>query len=294
MRAFTALVNPVSGGGKAAERWAPLAAAISAAGADVRVELTRSREHAVDLAAAAADADRIAVAVGGDGLVRDVAEGVTMAGAVRGAPAAMGIVPAGRGNDLARGLGLPSAPDALAQLLLTAEPRPMDVIELGSTIVPGNVYCGIDSVANSIINDNRRIPGALLYRIAPLRAIVTWRPAEFTLTLDGAVRTVRAHSVVVGNSGWYGRGLHIVPSARIDDGLLDVLIVGDGPRSAIASFMQQAKSGAHVHRPEVQVVQAREVRIEADRPVPVCGDGENLTVTPAQLRLRPAAVTVVA
>jgi YegS/Rv2252/BmrU family lipid kinase len=286
MRAFTALVNPISGGGEAAQKWAPLASAITLAGADVRVELTRSREHAVDLATQAASDGRVVVAVGGDGLVRDVAEGAVHAGP----ESIMGIVPAGRGNDLARVLGLPAAPDALAGVLLQAEPRPMDVVDLDGIIVPGNVYCGIDSTANALLNANRWIPGALLYRIAPVQAVLRWHAAEFTLTLDGVTRTVRAHSVVVGNSGGYGRGLRIVPSADPFDGHLDVLIVKDGPRRAIVSFMNAAKRGTHVNRPEVEVVTAREVRIEADRPLPVAGDGEDLGQTPASVRIRPAAL----
>jgi YegS/Rv2252/BmrU family lipid kinase len=288
MRAFTALVNPISGGGRAAERWAPLAGRLSTAGADVRVELTRGREHAVEAARTAADEGRVVVAVGGDGLVRDVAEGVvTTAGT-------MAIVPAGRGNDLARTLRLPTSTDGLADLLLTAEPRPLDVIDLDGTIVVGNVYCGIDSVSNAIINANRRIPAKLVYRLAPVRAILTWHAPTFTVTLDGDVRTLKAHSVVVANSGAYGHGLRIVPSAVLDDGRLDVLLVGDGPRRAVVSFMRAAQRGTHVSRAEVEVVRAREVTIAADRSLPVCGDGEELGTLPATMRIRAAALPLLA
>jgi YegS/Rv2252/BmrU family lipid kinase len=280
VRSFTALVNPISGGGKAAEKWAPLAARISAAGADVRVELTRSREHAVESARAAAAEGRVVVAVGGDGLVRDVAEGVA---AARGT---MAIVPAGRGNDLARVLGFPTDVTGLADLLLEGADAPCDVIEMGDTIVIGNVYCGIDSVSNAIINRNRRLPAKLVYRLAPVRAIVTWRAPRFTLTVDGVQSSVRAHMVVVGNSGAYGHGLRIVPSARVDDGHLDVLVVGDGPKRAIASFMREAQHGTHVDRAEVSVRTAREITIAADRDVPVCGDGEELASLPVSLRIR--------
>jgi YegS/Rv2252/BmrU family lipid kinase len=286
VRAFTALVNPISGGGKAAEKWAPLAGAIAKAGADVRVELTLGREHAVQTATAAAAEGRVVVAVGGDGLVRDAAEGCVAAGP----SSVMGIVPAGRGNDLARALQLPTGADGLAKVLLHGEPRAMDVIDLDGTIVPGNVYCGIDSVANSLLNTNRWIPGSVLYRLAPVQAIVTWRPARFALTLDGVAHEVTGHSVVVGNSGAYGRGLRIVPSADPFDHRLDVLIVKDGPRRDIVSFMGEAKKGAHVHRENVEVMTAQEVTIAADRELPVCGDGENLAVTPARARLVPGAL----
>ena len=288
MRAFTALVNPISGGGRAAERWAPLAGAIAKAGADVRVELTRGREHAVQAATAAALDGRVVVAVGGDGLVRDTADGCVAAGP----SSVMGIVPAGRGNDLARALNLPTAADALADVLVHGPARAMDVIDLDGTIVPGNVYCGIDSVANSLLNTNRWIPGALLYRLAPVQAILKWRAARFTLTVDGVAREVVGHSVVVGNSGAYGRGLRIVPSADPFDGRLDVLLVKDGPKRDIVSFMNEAKKGTHVRRDNVEVITAHEVVITADRELPVCGDGENLTVTPAGARIVPGALNV--
>ena len=288
MRAFTALVNPISGGGRAADTWAPLAARVSAAGCDVRVELTRGREHAVASARLAAAEGRIVVAVGGDGLVRDVAEGVVAASGT------MAIVPAGRGNDLARALGLPPDGSGLAELLLHARTRTLDVIDMNGTIVAGNVYCGIDSVSNAIINRNRRLPAKLVYRLAPVRAIMTWRPPTFTLTIDGVTRTVQAHMIVVGNSGAYGHGLRIVPSAVMDDGHLNVLIVGAGPKRAVASFMREAQRGTHVNRPEVEVVPAHEVTIDADRALPVCGDGEEFGAVPVSLRIRPAALNVLA
>ena len=287
MREFTALVNPISGGGNAAQKWAALGARISATGADVRVEFTRSAEHAVELARAAAAEKRTVVAVGGDGLVRDVANGVA------GTGASMAIVPAGRGNDLARSLGIPADVDGLTRYLLHAEAKPTDVIDAGSTIVPGNVYAGIDSVANELINSNRRLPGIVAYRLAPLRAIATWQAPTFTLTVDGATRRVRAHSIVIANSGSYGHGLRIVPSARVDDGLLDVLIVGDGPRRAIGAFMRAAKQGTHVQRPEVEVLTAREVSIDADRPLPLYADGDLLHTLPGTVRVRPAHLSLI-
>jgi diacylglycerol kinase (ATP) len=286
VRTFTALVNPVSGGGTAAQKWAPLAARLAAAGADVRVELTRSRTHAVEAAAGASADGRVVVAVGGDGLVRDVAQGVVASGGT------MGIVPAGRGNDLARRLGLPGDVAGLAALLLQGAGRPTDVIALGDTIVVGNVYCGIDSVANAIINANRRVPALLVYRVAPLRAVLSWRAPTFTLTVDGRDERVAAHIIVVGNSGQYGHGLRIVPSAEVDDGRLDVLVVGAGPKRDIAAFMRAAQRGTHVRRPDVRVLPGREITLDADRPVPVCGDGEYLAELPVTLRVRPGALNL--
>jgi len=289
MRSFTAIVNPVSGGGHAARHWAPIAQLIGDAGATVHQEITRSREHAINLAmAAAADGDVI-VAVGGDGLVRDVA-----GAAVASRGTLLGIVPAGRGNDLARALRLPTTNYGLAALLLDGPAKTIDVLDINGTIVPGNVYAGIDSMANRIINSSHWIPSALLYRLAPIRAIATWKAATYTICADGVPTTVRAHMVVLANSGAYGHGLQIVPSAKLDDGLLDVLIVGDAPRRAVVSFMREAKHGTHVNRAEVSMSTAREVTLSADRPLPVCGDGDELAHLPATVRLRPGALQILA
>jgi diacylglycerol kinase (ATP) len=288
MRSFTALVNPISGGGRAAKCWAPLAGRIGNAGASVRVEITRSRDHAIELAmAAAADGD-VVVAVGGDGLVRDIAGVAVAAGGI------LGIVPAGRGNDLAHALRLPATVDGLARLLLEGPAKTIDVLDINGTIVPGNVYAGIDSVANRIINDSRWMPGALLYRLAPIRAIATWKAATYTVCADSVTTTVRAHTVVLANSGVYGHGLQIVPPAKLDDGLLDVMIVGDRPRRAVVSFMREAAHGAHINRPDVWMSTAHEVTLSADRPLPVCGDGDELAPLPVTVRLRPGALQILA
>ncbi|EQD85626.1 diacylglycerol/lipid kinase family protein [Saccharopolyspora erythraea] len=288
MRAYTALINPISGGGRAAERCEPIARLLREAGAAVTVCPTRSREHAVALASSAARRGEIVVAVGGDGLVRDAACGVVAGNGT------LGIVPAGRGNDLARTLGLPDGDRELARLLLDATARAIDVLEVGGVVVPGNVYAGIDSMATAVINRNRWLPGALLYRLAPIRAVLTWRPATYTITADGRTRELRGQTVVVANSGSYGHGLRIVPTARLDDGMLDVLVVREGRLHRIASFLRAAKTGAHLDLPEVEVSTAREVALAADRPIPLCADGDEIGTLPATIRVLPASLRVLA
>lgn len=288
MRRFTALVNPISGGGTARARFEPLAARLREAGADVAVLDTRSQEHAVSAATDAAAAGDVVVAVGGDGLVRDVATGVVRSSGT------MAIMPAGRGNDLALGLGLPNDVPSLAELFLHGPIRPIDVLEANGVIVPGNVYTGLDAVATKIINDNRRIPARLLYRVAPVLALARWRAVQFRVEHDAGSSVTRGHMVVVGNSGRYGHGLRIVPSAVLDDGRIDVLTVGAVPKYKVAAFMGEAKTGAHVRRPEVTVTSARRVTVSADRPVPVCADGDQIGDLPVTVTLHAAALNLIA
>ncbi|HIW64280.1 MAG TPA: diacylglycerol kinase family lipid kinase [Candidatus Stackebrandtia excrementipullorum] len=288
MRRFTALVNPVSGGGRAAQVWQPIARRLAHAQVTVKTVTTTGRQHAVDEASAAATRGDVVIAVGGDGLVRDVAGGVKAAAGV------MAIVPAGRGNDLATAMRLPTDAHATVAMLLNAPAMPFDLLEVNGVYAAGNVYIGIDSMATRIINANRWVPARLLYRLGPVAAALTWRTARYTVSRDGTARRFRGHTVVVANSGFYGHGLNIVPPAKVDDGELHVMTVGDMPRRVIASFMSEAKTGAHIRRSRIDVYTARSVTIDADRPVPVCADGDEVTRLPATVTVHRHAVSLIA
>lgn len=285
MRTFTAVVNPKAGG-DASAALLPVAAVLLHAGSAVTTEYSRSMEHAKELAGAAAARGDVVIAVGGDGMVGGIAGTVVDFGGI------LGIVAAGRGNDFARQLGMPAAPDELARLLLDADASPVDVIDVGGAIVLGSVYVGIDSVANAIANRSRFVPHRLVYQAAALRSIVTWRPVRFDVDIDGRRHEFCGYNVVAANSGFYGNGLHIAPDATVDDGLLDVVVVEHMPRRRFAKVMGEVANGIHIQRPEVTVLRGREVRIAADKALPAYGDGEALAELPVTARLRPGALSV--
>lgn len=283
----TALINPISGGGRALKVWRPIADALAAADFPVTEELTRSQHHAVAAAEAAALRGDLVVAVGGDGLVRDVAGGVFPHGG------RMAIVPAGRGNDLARKLELPADSGALASMIAAGNTRRIDVIEAAGRIVLGNVYVGLDSVATEAINNNRWLPGAVVYRVAPVGTILRWHAPTFTLTTPDWTATAAMHQVVVANSGRYGYGLDIVPPARLDSGLLHVLTIGDVPRRHIVSFINKAKTGRHTEEDQVEVRTTTQITLDADRRIPVHADGDYLCELPVTVTIRPSALELV-
>ncbi|TNC40987.1 diacylglycerol/lipid kinase family protein [Mumia zhuanghuii] len=287
-RAFTALVNPISGRRTAERAWESVATLLREAGAEVDTVVTRSARHAAEASTLAAREGRVVVAVGGDGMVRDVAGGVVGEGT-------MAIVPGGRGNDFAHRLGVPDDTEGLASMLLTGRVRDIDVLEADGVVVPGNLYVGVDSRATRIINRLRRVPAIVAYRAGGPLAMLTWRPPSFTITLDDGTRVVRAHSVVAANSGWYGHGLKIVPSAEVDDGLIDVMVVStDGlGRRHMAAYMNEAKSGRHVERAAVEVLRTTSLTLSADAPVPLCMDGDEIGTLPVTVRLRASALRVV-
>jgi len=98
--------------------------------------------------------------------------------------------------------------------------------------------------------------------------------------------------VVAANSGYYGSGRLVAPDARVDDGLLDVVLIREAPRRLFFALMKELRTGAHVHRPQVRVLRGREIRIAADREVPYGADGEVDAVLPVTVRVLPEALRV--
>ncbi|MER7490483.1 YegS/Rv2252/BmrU family lipid kinase [Streptomyces sp. NPDC126497] len=291
MRQFTAVVNPTAGAAAGAAALLALARHLREEGADLRTEYSRSLAHARELARDAGGRGRVVLAVGGDGIVGGVG------GALSGTGAVLGLVPAGRGNDFARALGLPGDPAALARVLLHGKPRRVDTVEVGSaahdrTVVLGGVYAGVDALANRHANRSGLLRGPASYYAGGLRAVTTWRPARYRVTVDGEEHTHTGYTVVAANSGFYGSGRVIAPGARVDDGLLDIVMIGHAPRRLFFALMNELRTGTHVRRPQVRILRGSEIRIEADREIPYGADGEVDAVLPVTLRVLPGALRV--
>jgi diacylglycerol kinase (ATP) len=291
MRQFTAVVNPAAGGSSGTAALLPLARILREAGAQLETRYSRSLEHAREVARQAGERGHIVLAVGGDGMAGCVG------GALSGTDTVFGLVPAGRGNDFARALGLPTDPAALAKVLLDSTPQPIDTIEVESAVhdrtsVLGSVYAGVDAVANRHANTSRLLRGAASYYAGGLRAVMAWRPAEYRITVDGVVHERRGYTVVAANSGFYGFGRHVAPGARLDDGLLDVVVIQHAPKRLFFTMMNELKTGAHLKRPQVELLRGKEIRIEADRDIPYGADGEVDATLPVTVRAQPGELSV--
>ena len=297
MTAYTLLVNPVCGGGSGAVAAESVARALRDAGHDVTVTLTpgvRGTHDLVDRAVARGD---VIVLVGGDGTLSSVAGRVAARGGT------LGIVPAGRGNDFARMLGLPSAPAAAAQVLLSGSPKTVDLLQVTipgcePRVIAGSAYSGLDARAGEIVNAVRWLPVRLQYPYAALHAIATYRPARFRVAVDGDAVEYVGSSVVVANSAFYGNGMKIAPGAVVDDGLLDVVIIEAESRRTLMRSLPKVYQGAHVDLPGVHVRRGRRVEVTASPQVSRGGDGEavgrlpDLAQPPAVVEVLPEALTV--
>jgi YegS/Rv2252/BmrU family lipid kinase len=225
----------------------------------------------------------------GDGLIGQIGGELAETGAT------MALIPAGRGNDLARVLGIPVEPPGAVDLIASGSVREIDVGEVNDRRFLCIASCGFDSDANRIANDTRLVRGNLVYAYAALRALAEWRPARFTLTLDGERTEFTGYSVGAANSKAYGGGMYAAPDAELDDGLLDVVWCRRmGKLRFLATVLPKVFKGTHVENPEVISRRAREVRIEADRPFAVYADGEHLADLPASVRLLPRALRLIA
>ncbi len=281
------IVNPHAGAGRAGRALPTVCAALERLGLEHAVERTRDIEHARELALAAAAAGEMAVAFGGDGLVGAVA------GALRNSGGVLGVLPGGRGNDFARVLRIPLEPVAACQVLATGTVRALDLGQVGEQTFIGIASCGFDSEANRIANETRLVRGNLVYAYGALRALMGWRPARFEVRLDGGeTRTIRGYTVAAANSKAYGGGMMLAPDASLEDGLLDVVIVGEVPKLRFLRLLPTVFKGEHVRQPNVEVLRAREIEVSADRPFTMYADGDPIGQLPVHVRALQGAVQV--
>ena len=302
------VVNPAAGGGRALRTLATATAALDGASARYQVQPSASLAHARELAAAAAQRGEVTVAVGGDGLAG------ALAGAVADAGGVMALIPAGRGNDLARELGLPPGAAAAAAAILDGQQSELDLLGLS---IPGqpeetaalSAYLGLPSVAGEIANRSRLIRGPATYPVAALRALARRRPVSFRVEQTGGpggpVAGIPAgefpgYGVVLANSRFFGGGMQVCPPARTSDGCLDVVVMHHATKAAFLRVLLQIRDGTHVSLPQVALGQAAAVTVTAGTALPVAADGETLpwgsplaAGVPLRARVRRGALKVV-
>lgn len=292
---YGVVVNPTSGKNSGKRIGEAAVTLLAASGAQIVDLSALNAAHAADRVRAAVAADEIdaLVVVGGDGMVH---LGVNLA-AQTGMP--LGIVAAGTGNDIARELGLPVR-DAAASIerILRGRTRPVDLVR---SVDPdgaprwfaGVLAAGFDAVVNERANGWRWPKGTARYNLAVLRELPVFRAIPYVLTLDGQRREVEAMLVAVGNGPAYGGGMQVVPGARFDDGLLDVLVLHRLPMIEFLRVFPRVFTGRHVDHPAVEILQGVSVTIEA-RSIVAYADGERFTPLPCTLEVVPGALTVFA
>ncbi len=285
---LSVIVNPAAGGGRAGRALDGVRDALERLGLEYRIQATRSLDDARELARAAGAAGETAVAFGGDGLIGAVA------GALRGCDGVLGVLPGGRGNDFARALRIPLDPRAACTILATGTIRSLDLGEVNGHPFVGIASCGVDADANRIANRTHHVHGKLVYSYAALRALAQWRAAAFTITLDGGrPHTITGYTIAVANSSSFGGGMRLAPAARLDDGLLEVVVIAQMSKLRFLRLLPTVFWGGHVHHAGVEILQGRTIEIAASRPLEIYADGDPIAHLPASVRVLAGAVRAV-
>lgn len=304
---ITLFVNPTAGGGRAAHAAQPAASALRDAGFCVRTVVGADAPDALArLRTAVREGTGAVIAVGGDGMVSLALQ------ALAGSPVPLGVVAVGTGNDFARATGLPVREPAragrlAAEALKEGRFREIDLGRVagagggddagagpGGTWY-GTVLCsGFDSRVNDRGNRMRLPAGRFKYDLAMALELAAFKPFPYRITLDGGpVIETEATLVAVGNGSSYGGGMRICADAVPDDGLLDVVIVGDCSRATLLKVFPRVYKGAHLDHPKVTVHRAAKVTLEAVG-ITAYADGEPLGPLPVSAECVPAALRLLA
>jgi YegS/Rv2252/BmrU family lipid kinase len=287
------VLNPTAGRGKAGRSEAQLRSDLTEIFRDksVRFAITQRAGHAGELAAAVDSNTSLVIAVGGDGTISQVANGLA------GKELPMGIVPGGTGNDLARGLGIANYAAALSALR-AGNVRRIDALRAsinGADVLSLNAGgSGFDGVVAEWVNTHcRQIGGTLAYVLGMLNCLPQLRANHTTLTVDGERMEMETYLCAVCNSSSFGGGMKIAPMADMTDGLADVIVIGDVGKIGFLREFPKVFTGRHIEHPKVRHFRAKEVELLTEPALPTFVDGEMMGPNPIRFQVLPQAVPMI-
>lgn len=290
----TLIVNPHSGRGTAARVAGAVADTLRTAVPGLDATVTEDAAATSRLAALAAQrGDEVLVVLGGDGTAHLAAQ------AVAGTGTALAVVPSGTGNDLAAALGISPDPvpaaRQVAEALSSGRRRRIDVGRVVGGSCFFTVLCtGFDAAVNARANAMRWPRGPRRYDLAVLAELTALRPRQVRVSSGDSEVTLDATLVAVGNGPCYGGGLRICPGAELDDGRLDVIVIGAVSRRRLIRVFPRLRTGGHINEPEVTLLRGERVHIDGDHDWPVYADGEPQGTLPVTVHCERGALTVAA
>jgi YegS/Rv2252/BmrU family lipid kinase len=280
------IANPTAGRGRTralVEQYA------NAVGAGAELLWTQGPGHATTLARdAAARGTDLVCAVGGDGTVSEVVNGLMPR------PAPIVVVPTGSGNDFASLVDGPRSPAELSDMVRDGAGVLLDVIDCGGRYCANSVGIGFEAVVNYHSRSIRRLRGLPLYLLAVFKALAAYECIRYTLTVDGADTTGEFLLVSAGNGVRAGGGFYLNPDALPDDGMIDVCVARRMSRARMLTILPRALRGTHVAARGIETFRGASVTVAADEPFPVHIDGEyaGRMAGPLALRVVPRCLPV--
>lgn len=285
MSRIQVIVNPAAGKGRCAHVLPQVREKLSALNLDYSIALTQGPMHAVELARQASEAGaEIVAAMGGDGTVNEVLNGLMLAQA-NGGSAALAVLEAGRGNDFGFGTGIPHDLDTDCRLLGNGHAHTIDVLRVTvddevPRYVGNGIGIGFDTMVGFVAARHKHISGFPSYLIAALKTLyLYYTPPRVRLSVDGESWEQHALMISLMNGRRMGGGFLMAPTAEPDDGLIDACIVDSDRRHRLLLLMAHFLKGTQVGKPQVKMRQAKKIVVEAlEGTLPAHADGETLCV----------------
>lgn len=317
------IFNPASAQGRARGQFALLDSLLEDLGIRYTIVATPYLEEIAGQAARAREEGYdLVAAVGGDGTFREAARGLLEAAGLRAGGTAtnsspdfarfdkrnrpdlpsgsgedggllpLAIIPSGTGNGLAYSLGLPGTFYEAVNLIKSGQEKRIDVARVNGEIFLNVAGAGLDAEVAGMAKKLPYIKGIPAYAITTLNYLHNFEALELTLDIDGKKVRRQALLVAVGNGGYYGMGLNIIPPARMDDGWLDVCLVEELSPLELTTFLPLLLAGRHGQHPRVKLLRGKKIVVTSDRQARLHRDGDLAGVTPATFEVVPGALPV--
>jgi YegS/Rv2252/BmrU family lipid kinase len=299
------IVNPAAGGGSMGRQWPELDSRLRATGLAFDVALTSRQGEAIELSRAAVRAGRpLLVACGGDGTINEVANGFFDPGGPVAGTSRLGVLCLGTGGDLIKTFGIPADLEAAARVLQDGRGRRIDAGRVSYRTVGGGeghryflniADAGIGGdVANRVNHGFRLMSGSATFMLASIVTLLRWRNKPMTVTIDGERLEMVGQQVVVANCQYFGGGMRMAPQAIPDDGLFDVITVGDVNVLENVRGLSRIRAGTHLNGdPKVVHRLGRRVEVESPELIRIDVDGEQPGMVPAVFEMLPGALELV-
>ncbi len=295
------IVNPAAGAGSTYKKWSLISSLLKSAGLAFDSQFTEGRGHGIELAREAAGAGyKFVVAVGGDGTIHEVANGLM--DLPRGENLPLGIVSTGTGSDLARSIGVNRDFAQACSRLTSPERLRIDVglveyslkRERRRRYFINSAGMGFDA---TVVKATEQLPkfwgGTVPYLIGLARSFIGYTNKNVTIRVGEMVQKARVVSVVVANGGYFGGGMHVAPGARLDDSLLNAVIVGDFGKIELLKTFPRVYKGTHLGHPKIAMQMVKRISVESTRRMLLHADGELLGEGPATFEILPGALSLV-
>ena len=293
------LVNPASGNGGTGKRWPELAHRAAQLGLEGTTLFSERPGHLIELSQQAANnGAELIVSVGGDGTLNEVVNGLVRAGA----STELATIPLGTGMDFVRTYGIPTRFDDAVRTAVEGTARTIDVGRVSYREWSGSeterYVANVGSVGMSAAVAQRAngmskaLGGKATFFYALARVFFEWDNTLVSVQLDDERREARMHDVIVANGQWHGGAMHLAPGAQPDDGLFDVVLIGDVTKRDFVTTAPKLYKGTYLAHPKIELLRSRTVAVDAPERLPIELDGEQVGTTPARFEIVPAALRV--